>query len=209
MNSIELSRSMNSFRLGAFCAIFCLVPLASGAEGSRLQYNYVEGGYARAQIDVLGDIDANLYGIGGSFAVADNVFVQGAYERTEFEKILGVDLSANTFQVGVGGHMPIADSTDLVLSAEYVYVDVQASGFGFSASDNESGFDARIGVRSLLADDAIELAGGATYIFIDSDGEAGIDGSIRYHFTDQVSAAVGAAWAEDTIAGSISLRFAW
>ena len=105
--------------------------------------------------------------------------------------------------------MPIADSTDLVLSADFVYVDVEASGFGFSASDNETGFDARIGVRSLVADDVIELAGGVTYVFIASDGEAGIDASIRYHFTDQVSAALGAAWGEDTIAGSITLRFAW
>ena len=107
---INASRNMNRFQLGACCALFFLIPVASATEGGRLQYNYVEGGYARAEIDVLGDIDANLYSIGGSFAVTDDVFVQGAYERTEFEKILGVDVSANTFQVGSVGtcQLPIA-----------------------------------------------------------------------------------------------------
>ena len=64
--------------VGALCAInvaaflvrvLCLVCASQRRWGSRLQYNYVEGGYARAEIDVLCDIDANLYGIGGSFTV--------------------------------------------------------------------------------------------------------------------------------------------
>ena len=203
-----------------------------GAETRQgLSYSYVEAGYVRQQVDFgnpIDEQDANSFGIQASWEFPNApVFIQAGYLRSEFEEdtVLGIDLdaSADSFSFGFGGHVSLADNTDLVLSADYLHVKMDAEACGPVAapggggqvigclSDNadDSGFGFTGGVRSLVGNNKVELAANVLYTVVDSDGTLGGNAGIRYHFTDMVSAGLSAGVSEDVIQGALSIRLSW
>ncbi len=179
---------------------------------SRLQYSFVDVAYSQADIDdpFVGDFDADIIGISGSVAITDEIFIQGGYANTDFDDVLGISSEADDIFLGVGWHNALTANTDFVFDVNYLYVDVKACAAGFCISDDESGFALDLGVRSLMSNDKVELAGGVSYADVGADsGDFAVAGSARYHFTSAVSGAIGLAFGDDVTQYGVNLRFAW
>ena len=176
---------------------------------SRLQYDFVELSYGQADIDVgvFGDLDADLYGISGSFDISEQLFVQAGYGKLELDDIAA---EADEIFLGLGWHNPVSANTDVIFDVNYLYVDAEDCSLGVCFSDDESGYSLDIGLRSLMSNDKLELAGSIGYADVGSgDGEAAVSGSARYHFTNSFSGAIAAGFADDVTSYGINLRFAW
>lgn len=181
---------------------------------SRLQYDFVDVSYGQAEADnpsgFGGDLDADLIGISGSFAIAEQVFIQGGYGQIDFDDIFGLSADADEITVGVGWHEPVGTNTDVIFDINYLYVDVEVCGAGLCISDDDSGYSANAGLRSLMSNDKLELAGSVGYADSGSgSGEVGVAGSARYHFNDSFSGAILAGFGEDVTSYGVSFRLAW
>ncbi len=132
----------------------CLVPVAGFAADANdeLSYGYVEADYINLDIDQPGE-DLNIfksdfdngggYGLSASVPVGDAFFVFGDYTDTEsdfnFQDNAGVVFPSNTdikrFNLGVGFHMPMNDTSDIVVSG--AYSDLDYGDFSLGGSDND------------------------------------------------------------------------
>ena len=139
--------------------------LAAAAKGP--EYTYAELGYVYSNGD---DIDGNGFDANISFGATDLIFLKFGYQRDWLEKrlenvppcptnICWVDFDANKFLIGGGVHYTVMDKLDLVGSLSYV--DIEYS--GIVPSQGDDGYEAAIGVRSMLSKD-LELNGFVSYV---------------------------------------------
>ena len=133
-------------------AVLTALLLASPVMADGLSYNFIEGAYARVELDDdIVDVDGDGFGIGGSFEINENFFGFAGYSSAEFD--FGVDL--NQLDAGIGYHTGISANTDFVATLAYVRAEVDAGLFG---SVDEDGWGASIGLRSMVSD-RVELNG--------------------------------------------------
>lgn len=112
---------------------------AAAAEG--LSYNYVEGDYAKTDVDA-GKADG--WGVKGSYGFLPNVHAFGEFSQQE------TDIGKQKFdqwRVGVGYNQAIAASTDFVGRVAYNRFD-QKHGLGFN------GYSAEAGIRTAFGQHA-------------------------------------------------------
>jgi hypothetical protein len=160
---------------------------ASAAQG--LNYNYVEAGYGRVDIDSP-DVDGDGFVLGGSFAVSDQFHLFGSYQTADFD--FGIDFTQ--FDLGLGFNTPITDMVDVVATVSYEYVEVDASGFG-SADDN--GFGLGVGLRALVSPQ-VELHGGVEYVDLsDSGSDTALGAGFRFNFNEKFSLGLEGSWGDD------------
>lgn len=144
-------------------ALLAALPLAASAQqASGLNYNYVEGGYTATNLDNGNDdIDADGFGANGSVALSDNFHLFGGFNRQDtdtFEFTSGanrgrVNTDVNQWRLGLGYHLPIAATTDLVARAAYEKFevdDVTVNGTRYDVNEGDDGYSAEVGVRSAL-----------------------------------------------------------
>ncbi len=177
--------------------LLAAVPLAAQADA--MSYSYIDLGYLETNLD--NGPTADGFGVRGSAAFADNFFVFGEYANQDLQ---GIDI--DQFAVGLGGHLDLSETVDLV--GRIGYLDAEASAGGFSVSVD--GYLVSAGVRGRVVED-LELEGHVIHRDLGSQG--GDDTSVaiggRYFFTDQfaVGAEFDLADDADTILAGVRISF--
>lgn len=129
-------------------ALAAALPLSAQA-ATELKYNFVELDYGRTTIDDNNaDVDFDGFGVKGSVKVAEPVYLFGSYQQGS-DDLLGVDLDAETYQVGVGFRHAISDKADFIGELSYLNQTIDVGNF---ASVDADGGKISGGVRGLLAD---------------------------------------------------------
>lgn len=159
--------------------LLAAAPIAAQAED--MSYSFIDLGYAETNLD--GGPTGDGFGLRGSIGFAENFFAFADYLNQDFS---GIDFDIYT--VGLGGHLDIAESVDLV--GRVGYVDANASFGGLSA--DESGYLVSAGVRAQPAKQ-FELEGNVIYRDLGSGADdTAVAVGARYFFTDLF--AVGAEY---------------
>lgn len=172
--------------------------LATPAVAESPDWNFVQGAYQNADIDVAGfDVDGDGLGISGSFEIAELVHLFAGYQTFDFD--FGVDL--DQLAVGVGWHPGMTDTTDLVFEVAYLSAEASAAGF----SDDEDGYGVTLGLRSMVQDN-LELAGGINYVDV-GDDDTSIDLQGWYTFTNALAVGAGVEFGDDATILGIGLRW--
>lgn len=163
-------------------ALIPAIGLAAAVHADNLSYTYGEVGYANVSGEVGNvDFDGDGFGLNGSLAVSENVFLTAGYANTDVDfDNSSADAEFDSYNVGVGAHMPLQDNLDLVGTLSWVKVDVEDAG-------NDDGVQVGVGLRG-MATEQIEWGVGVDYTNIDDDGDFGFNVSGRYHFTPAFSA---------------------
>ncbi len=190
---------MNRFVSFLLLMVFSAGAAAQGADGSQgLNYTYAEIGYGQVNFDSP-DIDGDGFGIGGSYALTEQFHLLANYSTAD----LDFDIDYTDFSVGFGFNSPISDTIDVVATLSYVYVELDASGFG-SADDN--GLGGGLGLRALV-NPQIELFGGVEYIDLsDSGSDTSLGAGARYNFNEQFAVGFAGNWSDDANSYTLSGR---
>ena len=183
------------------CGLLALAMLGSAsAIADDLNYNYVQAAYLDTEIDDSAfDVDGDGLSLSGSVELGESMFLTAGYAAQEFD--FGIDL--DQWAIGVGGHLPISDSVDVVGSLSYVDAEIDSR---FGGADDD-GYGASIGIRARVADN-VEVEGGINYVDLDAGGDEtsfGIGG--RYYFTPEFALGAGVDLGDDVTAWSVGVRF--
>ncbi len=167
--------------------------VADDYAGNAPKWDLVEVGYVEADFD---DDDASPSGFNASFlkSLGENFFLTGRYrEVSEDETISGitVDVELSQVSVGAGYKYGVTKNTDVFAQITYENLELKASAQGESGSEDENGFVAAVGVRSMVIDQ-LELSAQIGYLDIADESETAFSASAYYYFTNNV--AIGATY---------------
>ncbi|MFU8822075.1 MAG: outer membrane beta-barrel protein [Gammaproteobacteria bacterium] len=182
-----------------------LFALAGAAHATDLNYDYIHAGYAVVDFD---DVDEDLTGIsiGGSFLVAEQVYLFGSYTDGRTDRFAGGRLESTGYTLGAGYRYGVGPQTDFNFAAAYEYADVEGTGgLSFLGSDSESGYSLSVGVRHLVAP-AFELGTDVTYVDIADDDTILTVGGL-WHINDHVAVGLGYFTGSDAQGFEGGLRF--
>jgi hypothetical protein len=135
-------------------ALLAAMPFAASA--NETTYTYVEGGYARLNIDDSENSNQGLDGgyLRGSFAVGEQVHLFGGYGHVTNDFDIGgfdVELTVKQAEFGVGYHMPLTERIDFTADIAYLRQEIEATGsFGGASASEEAtanGGRATLGLR--------------------------------------------------------------
>lgn len=178
--------------------------------GNGPKWDLVEAGYVEGDIDIE---DSSPTGFGGAFtkSLGENFYLTGRYrDISEDVTMFGesVELEVSQISLGAGYSVHVTDSTDVFGQVTYENLELGASSGGESASEDDNGFGAEIGVRSMLTD-SFELGAKIGYLDIADESETTFGASAYYYVTDTV--AVGATYEmwDDVDFMGINLRYAF
>lgn len=182
--------------------------LSTGVLAASPNWNYVEGGYTKQDID--GTDDQNGFNVGGSFRFNDNYFVRGRYtdvsDDLSIAPNVAVDIDTTWVELGFGYIRSMNSTTDLygVIAIEDLEIEIEDTDL------SDTGYSAHVGVKSRVADQ-LELFGEIGYADID---DADIDDlSLRaganYYFTDQLSIGADYRKLDDVDLLSANIRYSF
>jgi hypothetical protein len=187
-----------------FATLVALAPLASAA--NELNYNYVEGGFLRADVEDFDEGDG--FQLGGSIAIGQAGFAFVDYQDVSFDTG-GLDVDVQVIYVGGGLHWDVSGSTDVIARAAFVSTEADARFGAARASDDDTGFLIGVAFRGLPMPQ-FELEGGIDYVDVgDGDGEAALRGDARYFFTPQFSLGAGVTVADEETDIRILARYSF
>ena len=183
------------------CLVLLLLAVSSPALAD-ISYNYIDLGAQWVEIDdVAGiDVDGDGFGIGGSFEIGEDWFVQLAYGQADFD----FDIELDQWALGFGYHRAMTENNDVFATLSYVSAEVSASGLG---SADDDGFGIAVGVRSMLSD-SFELTGALAYVDLDDGGDStslGLEG--LYSFNDVFALGLGFEFDDDVTTYGVFGRF--
>lgn len=178
--------------------VACLIAIPVHADS--LSNSYVQLAFVDVDID-----DANVSGDGFQFAASGELsqrwFLFGAYSDIDFD---ASPFERQSTQLGVGYSHGINDRTDFFATAAYIDVDLEAGIFSF----DDDGYALGVGIRTLVADDKVEL--GAKFDYVDFDDSEEIISAFalwNFHRRWSVGAELGFSDLGDTIAVGIRYYF--
>ncbi len=176
-----------------------LVLFAAPVFAADLNYNYGQAGYQRIDFDGVSE-EFDGYGIGGSFAIGDNWFIDASYGTVD----VGAGVDLDTISAGFGYHVGISDNVDFYGSLSWVRADV--SGF---ISGSEDGYGATIGLRGMLSD-SVELTGSVSYVDLgDGADDTTVGAGLLYNFTDNFAVGIFIDADDDATAYGGGVRLYW
>ena len=184
-------------RRAGLAAAALLAASAFASEGPR--YTFGEVGYSQVDFDNFNE-DADVFGVGGSLAVSDQVYLIAGYSYGNVD-VSGLDIDLNTAQVGAGLHFPLNSTVDFIVDASYVWAEVEADNFD---SQDDDGYALRAGLRAMLTPQ-FELNGGGTYADVSDDDTALYVGAV-YNFTDMFAATANISAGDNATAYGIGMR---
>ena len=172
---------------------------SAGAQG--FDYNWLGIGYGTIDFDDV-NVDGNVLGIDGSFAINEDFHAFGSYAAADLD--FGID--ATTFNIGVGYNTELSDVVDAYARLSYEYVEVDLPVVG---SDDDSGFGFGVGLR-FAATEQLELEGAIQYVDLGDGGDdtALILGGL-YSFTPAFALGLFGEWGDDVSAYTLIGRFYW
>lgn len=152
-------------------------------------WNTIEVSYMKADIEELGAVDPDGYGIAGSYLITEEFLLLADFSMLE-DDVLGVDLELDRQTLGVGYLMELTSSTDFMVGLSFVDYELCGSGFGASACVDEDGYEFSAALKSRITDN-LELTVGADRLDLDNEVSVSVSYSVRYFFTDNFSAGLG------------------
>ncbi len=201
---------MNRTTLSALLGLALAAAPAAHAAESPLSYTYVEGRLMHSQTDVFGNseltVNGNGGGIAGSVAFGDTgLFATASADIVEIGES---DVDLERAALGLGYAWAIDESLHLVMDAKAL----RLRGSDNTGSITEDGYQATVGLRSLLSDD-LEGTIKAGVIKVDDD-VLFYDGAIvelgaRWHLNAAWSVGLDGAFTKDERNGALSLRLQW
>ena len=182
--------------------ILALFAFSASVYADGFNYNSVTASYGQIDFDNL-NADGDSLGTSASAEVGESFFVFGGYGVADIsDSVISVDV--DSWDVGVGYHMPMSDSVDFVASLSYEYIDISVPGFG-SVDDNGIGLG--VGLR-YAANEQFEIDAGVSYVdFSDGGDDTSFGAGVLYNFTESFSVGVAGDWGDDASAYSIGGRF--
>lgn len=193
---------MNGVSRALLCTAI-LFPAVGAAQQSRPQsaqfsYNYVELSYDEMDFDLGGpDIDGDGLTLSGSFELTEDWHAFASYGSADLD--FGIDL--DTWAIGAGYVFPLREGIDIY--GRVLYVDMSLDQGPGGADEDGLGLQARIRYR---VTDVFEVEGGVQHLDV-FDSDTSLQAFARYHFTDNLSAALGLTFAGDTDGIGISARW--
>ena len=125
---------------------------ASGvAQGQEIVYDSLSVGYLQGDVTLFEsetDYDFTGLEVSGRFSFGESFFLAGSLMSLENDDFDAFAPTVETFDLGVGGFLPISASTDLYAIASYRQYELE---FGSILQTDDTGFAVTAGVRSLLA----------------------------------------------------------
>lgn len=173
-----------------------LSTMAMADDGPR--YTYIQAGYQAIEFDDL-DVDGDGFGLTGSLAVTDRVYLKASYGTYDLD--FGVD--ATEYELGVGASLPMSDVFHLIGEIGYAAAEVEAN--GFDADDD--GYALAGGFR-WMAMPQLELGATLNYVDLDDSGDdTGLSAHALYNFTEAFAVGAGIDLGDDVTGYSIALRY--
>ena len=172
---------------------------AYAAGPGQFSYNYVEAQYLKTTTYVGIDLDADIYGIRGSFKLNDTFFLTAgaAYGEVDIPVSNGIDV----YDIGINARTSLSDKVDAYVGLSVTYAKVKVATF----SDSDTGYGVTAGLR-FAATDKIELGASVTYVDVFDDNSTALGLTARYKLTDKFSVGAGYTVAEDTTGYGIGIR---
>lgn len=165
-----------------------------------MSYTYLEGDYVSSSFDNPGnDVDGDGVGVKGSFSVTDQLFLLGDYTYQDLDGNVDLD----ELELGIGGHMPLADGLDLIGTLSYLYTNVD---YGPGDTDDDA-IGLGVGLRGRLTD-RFELQGGVQYADLEllrDDILLSLGG--RYYLTPQLALGAGVEAGDDVTTWNAGVRY--
>lgn len=165
-------------------ALAAILAGASLTANAGPNWNYVEGGYVRANPDDLDSIDG--FGIRGSVAFADNWHVFGRHDN------LSDSFDVSRTSLGVGYNVGISDRTDFVARVAYERVDVEVLGI----DTDGNGYSVLVGLRGNVTD-AFTVGAGVEYTDIEDGDDTVLKLDAQYAINETFAVAFEAEAGDD------------
>jgi hypothetical protein len=177
--------------LGLLALVATALPAVSQAD--TMDYSFAELAYVDSE---FGNIDGDGISLRGSLPVTKDFFVFAGYWDVGYD--FNVDLTS--YEVGAGGHLPLADKVDLVGRFGLVKSEFDAG----NTSNDDDGFTMGARVRAALMP-RFEVEGGFDYIDLgDSDTLLILEG--RYFFTEQIAGGLRLEFGDDIDSMAFGVR---
>lgn len=204
---------MNRTSLAALLGLAIATAPAVQAKGEGLSYTYVEGRLAHVQVDA-GSSDLTVSGKGGGIAGSlafgqTGLFATASHDIADSDAA-GFDLDVRRSSLGLGYALAIDERLHLVLDAKALRI----KGKDGSASVREDGWQATVGLRSMLSQD-VEASIKAGLIDVDGrdwvfyDRNAIVELGARWHIDGMWSVGLDAAFTRDERNAMLGLRAQW
>ncbi len=190
----------------ALLAALVLVPAVSFAQKTtprpQLSYTYVELAYDESDFDVAGanKVDGDGFTLAGSYEINDDWHVYASYGADDLD--FGIDL--DTWRIGAGYRYGLRDNVDLYGRVLYIRNNVHAPG---PLDGDDDGLGLQVRIRSRV-NQRLELEGGIQYVDVDGT-DTSLQASARYHFTNQLSAAIGLTFGGNADGIGVSARYSF
>jgi len=180
-------------------ALILLLAFSASASANDFDYDFFQLSYGNMEFDDI-NVDGDGFGLAGSYSINEEFHVFAGYQAAGLD--FGVD--ATTLGAGLGWHTTLSPVVDLVASASYQYVELDAPGGG-NADDNGLGLG--LGLR-FAASELLELNAGISYVdFSDSGNDTGFGVGGLYSFTDAFALGLSANWSDDVSSYTLGGRF--
>jgi hypothetical protein len=182
-----------------------LIAAAASAQQRALSYNFIEGKVTQGEIQ---NFDYTTYGAGLSIELGDTLFLRGAIAEGEsddevFGGFFSDNVDINTYNIGLGAHLPINARTDFVTGVSYIKNEIGFRGFNQDAD----GYGIDAGIRSMLSD-SVELQAAVNYVDGDQfDSEFGFSADARFYLSPRLSLSVGYSELDEVDGVSAGLRY--
>lgn len=180
-----------------------LFAFSGAAIADDFNYNAFTISYGQTDFDDINvdgsSIDANVWA-----EVSESFFVFGSYGVADLEDDFGINADADSWSAGIGHHLGLTESVDLVSRVSYEYIDLTVPGFG---SVDDSGYGLGLGLRYALSG-AIELNAGVDYVDLsDSGDETSFNGGVLLNLTDSFTVGLNGEFGDDVTVYSVGARF--
>lgn len=180
-----------------FAAI--ILAASTNAISREISYDYIQGTYASSTIDTgttSGDIDANGFGVSGSFSITPNVAFTAGFGATSFDRFLGIDIDTTELTFGVTAHTSIAPGTDISGNFSVLMADIEVSDGFFTASDDDTGNIISVVLRHMVTD-AVELNVGFSRVDVFDDTSNTFGFGARFYTNEKFSFGIGYTTGDD------------
>ena len=159
---------------------------------SAFNYDYISVGFGSLEIDGLsGSLDYS--GISGSVSINDTYYITFSNGR---DRESGIDISLSSY--GVGYHVSLSDTTDLVTDVSFV--DIEASSGGVSVSGD--GVSVSLTAKNKI-NEYINIGAGVDYTTMEGVSDTTFDFGAEFEMPITKELSLGAAFASD---GDVSTK---
>lgn len=182
---------------------------ASNAMSQDISFDYVQTTYTFATVDLgasVDEIDGNGIGLSLSLSFNPAFALTLAVLDTTFETFQGTDVdTAKTTTLGVTAHTPTASGSEFFANLSALKAEVTATDNTGSASNDDYGYAASIGLRHLVTD-KFELELGISNVYVFDRADNSFKADARLYIRKRLSLGIGYITGDSVNSFSLNLR---